>query len=503
MSKKTKTGNKKELTTIAKGAGLSIFGNFFNTGANFIVALALIRLLGVANFGLYSLGVEILGISAMFATIGLTSGSLKYVAVYKGINDQRRLKGVILQSTFLTLFFGVLLAIIVFLFSDKIALLFKKPDLGPALQIFAIGIPFFALMSVFGPITRGFKTTKYVVLTTKIAQPLVYLFLICLVYISGSKLLGVTWAYILTIATLAVMLFFSLKKLFPGLLSKKLVALFEIKKLLTLSLPLMSVEVILFLVHRTDIFIIGYFLPAESVGIYRVALRGAAFVAMFLTALNSIFTPIISDLYHRQKRKALEALFKTVTRWGFYFGFLIFLIIVISPNELLRVFGADFLVGKNSLIILALGQLINVSVGCAALMLMMTGYEKMESLNSVGVLILNIILNLTLIPRWGILGAAIATAVSYNIANIIRLIEIYFSLQIHPFNVKFLRGIVAGLIAITITFFWKNALFVNWHYLINLGLSSLFILIIFVIFLFLFKFEKEDKFIFKKIRQKL
>lgn len=265
----------------------------------------------------------------------------------------------------------------------------------------------------------------------------------------------------------------------------------------------MIAVVLLSIVHWTDILMVGYFLPAEEVGIYRVTVQVAMLVAVFFVAFNSIFSPIISNLYYRKKKENLQSVFKTVTRWGFYLGFLVFLIIIVSPNEILKIFGTDFLSGRNSLMVLSVGQLVNVGVGGVGFMLMMTGREKLESLNTLGVLILNIILNLLLIPRLGILGAAIATTASISTISVIRVIEIYFSLKIHPFNLEFLKGIGAGVLAVSWSFLLKNCLFLDLHYFINLILSSSLILTLFSIFLFLFKFESEDKLIFQKIKQKL
>jgi len=112
-------------------------------------------------------------------------------------------------------------------------------------------------------------------------------------------------------------------------------------------------------------------------------------------------------------------------------------------------------------------------------------------------------LNIVLIPRFGILGAAVATSISLILLNIIRVIEVYVFLKMHPFDVRFLKGIFSAALTFLLVFPLKYYLFSNLHYFLNLVLTSLVILILFSLFLFLFKFEKEDKFMFEKIKERL
>jgi len=502
MNNQTQEINR-ELTTITKGAILFSSGHILGVGLSFIITLVLVRFLGASIFGLYSLGLVVFGIFSIIARFGLNNGSLKYIAVYRGVEDKKRVKGIIIQSIAFPLIWGSIIGLAVYLFSSQIAKIFQTEDLIPIIKLFAIAIPFAALLPILSGITRGFKTNKYQILAINVIQPLTNLGVIFLVIFCGYSVLGIVWASIIAIILGILFLLYSIKKLFPDINSKDIVPIFETRKLLSTSGILLAIGMISFLVHWTDILMIGHFLPTESVGVYKVTIQIATLVTISISSFNSIFATTISTLYHQKKHIRLQLLFKNITRWGFYFGLLIFLIISTSPSEILQLFGKDFILGKNSLLVLALGQLVNVAVGATGFMLIMTNREKLESLNAICVLILNIILNFILIPKFGILGAAIASATSLSLINIVRIIEIRFSLKIHPFNLKFLKGLGAGIISFLLVLMLKNYLLFNLSYLINLILSSLFILIIFAIFLLLFKLEKEDKFIIKKIKNKL
>ena len=498
-----KVEEEKELIIITKGAGFSFLGRILGKAIGLIVTVVLTNVLGSTSYGLYSLGLVIIKITSMFARFGLNNAVVKYVSAYLSVGDKSRVRGVIIQSAFFSTLFGVFAGAILYILSGQIAFFFNKPNITPVLKIFSFGIPLLSLLPVLGGAARGCKNTKPEVVSTHIVTPLVNLLAIFVVYFLGYRLLGVVWAYIAGFLAGNLILAAYILKLFPELKQRGLSPAFETGKLLSTSGPLMLIGVTIFFIHCTDTLMVAYFLPAEKIGIYRVAVRIATLQMVFLTAFNSIFAPIISDFHHRDEKEKLHSLFKTVTRWGFSLALMVFIIIVVSPCEILRMFGGEFVSGQYSLIILSIGQLVSVGTGGVGIMLMMTGMEKLEFVNSVMTLIMNVVMNILLIPRFGIVGAAIATAFSIIIINFIRVIEIYLRLHCHPFSLKFMVSMVAGALSIFIIILFKNYFFNSLHHFTNLALSSITVVILFVSFLFLFGFEEADKFILREVKQRL
>jgi len=314
------------------------------------------------------------------------------------------------------------------------------------------------------------------------------------------------FAFVLSVLITVLFIISGIKKIFPLISLKNIAPEFETRKLFSTSSSLMLIYVIIFLLHWIDISMVGYFLASEDVGIYQVAVKVSSLVLMSLAALNAIFIPTISSLYHKEEKEKLSSVFKTVTRWGLFLGLLILLVLVVSPKEIMMIFGSGFVLGISSLLILCFGQLIYVGIGSSGNMLIMTGKEKIETLNDIGVLILDVVLNLILIPKYGILGAAIATAFCLAVLNILRVLEVlevYLLFKVHPFSIKSFKGILSALFTFFVAFPLKYYFFSDFHYLIDLFLTSFVILISFSLFLIFFKFEKEDKFILKKIKERL
>jgi len=116
----------------------------------------------------------------------------------------------------------------------------------------------------------------------------------------------------------------------------------------------------------------------------------------------------------------------------------IFIIIQIFPGFILEFFGEEFTGGIAPLIILSIGSILNALCGPVMYLLSMTGFEKTARNIIVIASAFNIALNLFLIPRYGILGAAYATSICtvlWNVMAVIKIKKEYGFISIpHPFN---------------------------------------------------------------------
>ena len=114
----------------------------------------------------------------------------------------------------------------------------------------------------------------------------------------------------------------------------------------------------------------------------------------------------------------------------------IYITLALFPQYLLHVFGAQFSVGHTALAILSLAMLVNVSTGNVTAVLLMGGKSSWNLMNAFGALTINVILNLTLIPRFGMVGAAIAWGASIAAQNLAAVIQVRALLGLRPFGDK-------------------------------------------------------------------
>lgn len=494
--------SEEDVKKVAKGAGTTLIGSSIGKGLFFISQIIIARFLGVEAFGLYTLGFAAVKICEIVAKIGLNTGGMRFVSIYRD-NNPSKLKGVLLSATWISLLNGALIGVILYFSSNWIALnVFKKLELVETLQLFSFSIPFIVGMNVVSSLLQGFHTTKYTVYTQEFIQPTANILLVAGFYYAGFKLQGVIYAFILShLVALAAGIFY-FKRLFPQFFKKDIKPVFELKNLIFYSIPLLFVGFLHYFLSWADTLMLGFLGSVKDVGIYRAASQVPLIMPLFLTASNSIYAPLIADLHQKGEMKRLSNIFKTTTRWVSYVTVPIFLFFVFSAKDLMMLFGKEYVdSGYTVLIILSIGQLINCITGGVGFTLTMTGRQSIELLNSGGLVIVNVLLNYLLIPVYGSIGAAVASSISNIAINMFRLLEVNKLYALNPFSNKMLKLILSFLIVGIFVFFIKSKINLFWYF--NLFLNFMVVACITGLFLLVFKLESEDRYIFEKIKNKI
>ncbi|MBS3766371.1 flippase [Candidatus Bipolaricaulota bacterium] len=481
-----------QLETIAKGASITFFGDFAGKGLGYLSQVVVARLLGVRFFGFYALGFTLYKFTSLIAQLGLNNGVLHFVPKLKGQSNNSTARGVIRSGLFLSFLFGSVLTVGIYLGSPWISSsIFNEPELTGVIRSFSIGIPFFSLMMVALYSTRSEKKMEYFVYVKNFQLQLSFLVIFLIAYLIGFRLYGATWAWVIATAGACLISLFFLQKVFPGLMNN--FELRKIRKLLGFSLPLVLVGVLQFLILWTDTFMLGALSSAENVGLYRAAVQTALILGIFLRAFNSIFAPMISDLYHKGKKETLGFLFKTITRWIIILTSPIFVLILTAGGSLLKIFGPEFTVVWVPLAILGFAQLMDASMGPVGYILVMSGNQKIEFYNVLTVALLNIVLNYIMIPRFGMLGAALATGSSVIVVNLLRLFTVSRKLGLWPYDRRELLKLVTGFtIVVSVGFSWQ-VLRPNMHFLLYLITAFLLIAIANFGLFFLFGTNESDR----------
>jgi O-antigen/teichoic acid export membrane protein len=201
---------------------------------------------------------------------------------------------------------------------------------------------------------------------------------------------------------------------------------------LKVSLPLFFVTGLHLVLSQTDILMIGVLMDAKQAGIYAVASRCAGLLAIGLTAVNAIAAPLISELYSTGKHQQLQKMITLAARGVFVFTLVVGIFLVFSGEFLLSLLGQEFVIGYNPLLILLMGQVVNALSGSVGFLMTMTGFHN-QAVWILGVsTLLNIVLNILLITKLGLIGAAIATAVTTALWNFLMLVFVFRRLNINP-----------------------------------------------------------------------
>lgn len=197
------------------------------------------------------------------------------------------------------------------------------------------------------------------------------------------------------------------------------------------ALPLLFFGSMQVINSQADIIMLGILGSAKAVGIYTVANRCAGLITFVLIAVNTSFAPIIARFYASGEMDRLQREVTRNTRMILLLSLPIALALILFRVWFLLLFGPDFTQGQTALTILSIGQLVNTGAGSVGLLLIMTGHEREAAWGVSVSAVANVILNALLIPVWGLEGAAMATACSMILWNIILAWFVWQRLKVH------------------------------------------------------------------------
>lgn len=493
--------HRSDLSKIAKNAGISGIGEVASNVLGYLTSIIMARAVGPFGLGVFNLANIVMWVAQVLSSAGLNEGLLRFVAHYKARKDMPRVNGAIIFGTKITLLQSILAASVLFYAADYLSVkIFHNIDVGWALKILIFSLPLLALGELWLRAIQSFQEVKYQIYIQKICQPVIKLLVLVVLFWSGMKLGGILAASIVSIAAGFALSLFYLNKIHP-VYEKASPPVYEKKELILFSLPLSLTQFLGVLNFYVDSLMLGYFKTAAEVGIYSIVTRLALLIVLPLTAINNIFAPMISEYHSKQEIGKMEEMFKTVTKWVFVLSLPVFLIFVLFDEPILTIFGKSFAAGALALIILGGGELINAGSGPVGYILMMTGRSKMIFINSVVFLLLNMTLNYMLIPRYGIAGAAAATGLSVSVINIIRLIQVYFILKMHPFKLSYFKPCLAGVLAfVMVLLIVKNIEAIS---MVTAATLSILFVGLYGIIIYLLKLDVEDEYILQLVFRKL
>jgi O-antigen/teichoic acid export membrane protein len=444
-----------DLSALAGGASLSLGGKIGGRGLSFVGDIVAARILGPDSYGLYAIGWTILRTLSLISPLGLDKGVI-FFSTPLWRRDPAALKSVLYRSLVLALLSGCIFGGALFLGAPWLAgEVFGKPALTYILRWYAIAFPLVSLLTVATAATRVTQRMQYSVGILDLAQPAVGLLLVILFYLLGLRLIGVLASDVLSFAIPSILAVYVLGRLFPGSPRAPSGTAGTAGGLLAFSVPASLAGVFTPFLIWVDRVIVGHFRTPAETGVYQAVSQTSTIFAIILAAFAAIFIPMISDLYARREIGRLEDLFRISTKWGLYISLPIFVTICVFPREILRcVFDSRYENGWLPLVILSVGQLVNIGTGAVGPLLVMTGHPRRWSiLTGIG-LAANICLNWYLVPIYGLNGAAISTALSLSGLFLVGVFQVRKSLRIWPYDRRYWKGFTGGCVsAVALLFF--------------------------------------------------
>jgi O-antigen/teichoic acid export membrane protein len=196
-----------------------------------------------------------------------------------------------------------------------------------------------------------------------------------------------------------------------------------LRTILSISLPMFMAGTMAFIIGQSGVIILGMFHNENEVGYYAIAVKLATLATFVVQAVNSMAGPKFSELFYADKMDDLFHVAKKSAKLIFITTIPILLCLLIFGKLILSmVFGHEFAIAYPALVLLLIGQFVSAISGSSGMFMNMTGNQNILRNFMVVAAGLNIIINLWLIPLWGINGAAIAAMISlcfWNIASLV------------------------------------------------------------------------------------
>lgn len=422
------------LRDLIKGGSTHFIFYGINVVLVYIIAIFISKQFGPAVYGRYAIIKSLIMVFIIFATLGLNTLAIKLAADKSHYHLKRFKSDFLTKSYFIILITTIILSVIIYLSKDFLA---KNAFKDYNLETYFRSLPVLLLAAVFLNYNSNlFKGQSRILLFAIISSFLTNaIFLICIFSIYGYYGVALENFVILSLLLAFVIpCIISFLFVFPV---KRNHQTFKIsgKQLIKNGFPMMISSSMIYLIFSVDTIMLGIFSVSKDVGVYRIVSQVAGINAIFVVVLGSVVGPKIAALYAENNQKDFKVLIQQSAKLIFFISLPVLLFLLIFSRKILLFFGDEFTVGYGALIILIISQFIFSITGFVDLILNMTGNQIIFGKITMGIALLNIVLNLILIPIWGINGAAMATGFSIVLTNVLALIYIKKNLNVWPIYV--------------------------------------------------------------------
>jgi|Deesub1362A_J573_1020465.scaffolds.fasta_scaffold00115_88 stage V sporulation protein B len=413
------------MKALLKGSIILTASNLAVRVSGYIYRILMGRMLSTTEFGILNMALPIQYLVIILASSGIAPSIAKFVAEKK--EDEKALKLVISSSLVYYSIIGLALGTVFFILSKPIGVYFfgTKEVIFP-FKISALAMPFGFLISVYTGVFQGFMRMNYmaaVLIFQQIARIALAVIFTVISATATSAILGSTLGFIVAVP-LAFILFWRLDQRLGNPDFK------VFKEVFFFSLPVSATSISSFVLAYIDILLLGYFLTPHDVGLYSAASPTSRLVLAFSVALYATLIPSISELRHKRNLKKIRM--SIIYSYKISLAVLIpatTLSIIFSEKIISLLFGATYIEAAVPFRILVLGTaflgIFTVNSG----ILQGLGKPKVP-MRLLGITAgIDVVLNIILIPKLGIVGAAIASTLSFTFVGLLSIFLIIYILK--------------------------------------------------------------------------
>ena len=410
---------------LLKGASTTFMLKIVGLLIGYVLAIFITNKFGAFVFGQYVTALLIVEILSILSRLGIDTALVRFISRYVHKGASHLINQLFFKSIAIVTIASVFFTLLLLFFSDYVAD-FMNLDEEYLLIVSFSFIPL-VLFHMNIQAIRGLKQMISFSFLNNVAITLFTLiFLTVLIAFSSSEKLPL-YAYVISVFIMTLSSYFlwyfhrfKIKDSDEVSREKEL----STKALFKISIPLLLGQSMVLIMGKVDLFMLANMTSSEQVGIYNIALKLSMLAYMGLMAVNSIAAPKFSEIHSSGDIDALKKIVQQSTKTIFWVTVPVIILFLIFPKSILSVFGEEFKLAAMALIILSISKMFSAISGSVGTFLQMVGKQNVFQNILILTAIINVVLNYILIPKYGIDGAAFASAISGVIWNALMIIYI-------------------------------------------------------------------------------
>ncbi|MEQ8309000.1 MAG: lipopolysaccharide biosynthesis protein [Hoeflea sp.] len=385
----------------------------------FVSQIILARMMGDFEYGVFVFVWVIAIILGNLSCLGFHTAVIRFLPQYRTEGAEEAILGLAATARIFAMVSATLIATTgiaaLYLLGDRIQEHYVQP-----LFVAAFALPMIALGDVLDGTARANGWPVHALSPTYIVRPLLILGFVGLA-IGLGQIADANTAILATLAaayttTLAQFLVVT-GKLRNRFSSRRIEIHF--RTWILVAFPIFLIEGFYFMLTNADVIIVGIYLPPEKVAVYFAAAKTMALVHFVYFAVKAAAAQRFSALVSAGDKTALAGFTRQTTQWTFWPSLIVGGLVVAAGPFLLSLFGPGFADGHIVMVVLFAGILAKSMIGPGEVLLTMAGEQKICAAIYAFALAANLGLNVLLIPLWGLLGAATATAAAMGVEAIL------------------------------------------------------------------------------------
>lgn len=441
-----------------RGSSLLLMGRFVSTGLNFASQVLMVRYLTTTDYGAFAYGLSVVAFFHGLSSLGLRRGITRFIPIYHEQDEYDKLTGTLVLTVGTIILTAILIVGAMHYSPELIARLIKdKEQPVNLLLILIFMVPVEAFDGLLVALFASFGSPKAIFFRKFVVAPGLKLTVVMLLIFLKSSVVFLAYGYLTGSA--AGMLFFIWLLLRTwhrnGILQRLKLKAMKIpaKEIFAFTIPLLTSDLVTIVMHSADTLLLGYFHDTTQVAAFRAILPAAHFNKIPMMSFAILYTPLAARLFAKNDFKAINDLYWRTAIWMSVLSFPIFALTFSLAKPLtLFLYGARYESSWVYMHLFALGYYFNVALGFNGLTLKVLGKIRYVVILNFAAAFLNLVLAFVLIPKYGALGAAIATTGALFIHNIFKQAGLKLATDIHIFEWKYFSFYVLVIAAATILF---------------------------------------------------